>query len=90
MDEVSSLDDAPQPLKPEELEKAYMAPALTSKTPKLWIPRDGLGVSKKEIREDEAAGITTTDEGAEIDGKGNLHWDHRFENVPIWKSPQQI
>ena len=86
----SSSEDEPPQLKGNELEKAYVAPAFTSKTPKLWIPRDGMGVSKQEIAQNEAAGITTTDESAEVDEKGRLNWDHRFENVPIWKLSQAI
>lgn len=77
-------------MKDDELDKAYKNPALTSRTPKLWIPRDGLGVSKKEIEENQAEGLVTTDEGAEIDEKGNLHWDHEFENVPVWSKPKIV
>jgi hypothetical protein len=82
-------DDAP-PLKDEDIDKAYLAPALTSKTPKLWLAKDQLGVSKEEIAQNEAAGIATTDDAAEIDEDGKLHWDHRFENIPIWSKPKVI
>ncbi|KAK4542054.1 hypothetical protein LTR36_007085 [Oleoguttula mirabilis] len=78
------------PLKPADVEKAYIAPALTSGTPKLWIPSDKVGVSKQEMELNEASGIPTTDEGAEVDENGKLHWDHDFEHVPIYKKPQQI
>ncbi len=77
-------------LKEDDVKKAYNSPAMTSKTPKLWIPKDGLGVSRQEIDENQAAGIVTTDEGAEIDENGRLHWDHRFENVPIWSKPKTV
>lgn len=77
-------------VKDEDLEKAYKNPALTSKTPKLWIPRDPLGVSKQEIEQNQAEGLQATDDGAEIDEKGNLHWDHEFEHVPIWSKPKVI
>lgn len=77
-------------LSEEDLEKVFLAPALTSKTPKLWIPKDGAGVSQQEIQTDKAAGITTTDEGAEIDENGKVQWDHRFENVPIFSKPKAI
>ena len=89
-DPSSSRGDEVQSLKEEDLAKVYLAPALTSKTPKLWIPKDDLGASKKEIELNEKVGLTTTDDGAEIDENGNLHWDHRFENVPIWSKPKQI
>ncbi|KAK3063742.1 hypothetical protein LTR53_018786, partial [Teratosphaeriaceae sp. CCFEE 6253] len=75
------------PLKDEEMEKAYLDPAMTAKTPQLWIPSDSLGVAKKEIEVNKAAGISTTDEGAEFDEDGNLHWDRDFDHVPIFKKP---
>lgn len=77
-------------LAPEDLDKAYANPALASKTPRLWIPRDALGVSKREIERNLQDGLQTTDEGAEIDEKGNLHWDHEFENVPVWSKPKVV
>jgi len=83
-------DSDAEPLKEEDIAKAYVAPAMTSKTPKLWIPRDKLGVSKQEIEQNEAVGISTTDEAAEVDENGKLHWDHDFEHVPIFKRAQQL
>lgn len=74
----------------EELAKAYRDPILTSKTPRLWIPSDPVGASKKEIEVNRAEGLETTDEGAEVDEKGNLHWDHEFERVPIWSKAKVI
>jgi len=79
-----------EPMTDDEMEKVYLAPAFTSKTPKLWIPSDSLGVAKKEIEENKAVGITTSDEGAEIDEDGVLHWDHDFDHVPIFKKPTPI
>lgn len=73
-----------------DIDKAYLQPALTSKMPKLWIPSDSLGVSKQEIELNNAAGIPTTDAAAVVDETGTLHWDHNFENVPIFKEPQPI
>ncbi len=90
LDETTFQDDDAAPLTEEDIEKAYLAPALTSKTPKLWIPKDPYGASKEEISQNEATGITTTDDGAEVDEDGKLHWDHRFENVPIWSMPKLI
>lgn len=81
----SSAEDEGAEMSEDDLGKAYLAPAFTSKTPKLWIPRDGKGVSREEISQDELVGIETTDEGAEVDEKGRLHWNHHFEEVPIWK-----
>ena len=77
-------------LSDEDIEKAYTAPAFTSKTPKVWIPSDKYGISKQEIEHNEKEGITTTNEAAEIDEDGRLHWDHNFENVPIHSKPKVI
>ncbi|WPH03077.1 Hypothetical protein R9X50_00595100 [Acrodontium crateriforme] len=82
------VDDDPEPLKSEDIDKAYLPPAMTSKTPKLWIPKDSLGVSKEEVEHNTAAGISTTDEAAEIDENGKLHWDHDFAHVPIYSKPK--
>ncbi|KAF2481033.1 hypothetical protein BDY17DRAFT_253762 [Neohortaea acidophila] len=84
----SAHDDAE--IQEDDLKKAYLQPTLTSKTPKLWIPRDRHGISQQEIELNEAAGIKTTDDGAEIDEHGGMHWDHRFENVPIWSPPKVV
>ncbi|KAI5358512.1 Putative calcium-dependent channel, 7TM region phosphate [Septoria linicola] len=77
-------------LSDEDIKKAYIAPAFTSKTPKLWIPSDKYGISKLEIEQNEKEGIKTTDEAAEVDENGRLHWDHNFENVPVFAKPKLI
>lgn len=82
-------DDSPAPSE-DELANAYENPAFTSKTPKLWLPRDQAGVSRDEIKENEEAGIPTTDEAAEIDENGKLWYDPHFENVPVWKKPKSF
>jgi calcium permeable stress-gated cation channel len=74
----------------DEVRNAYLNPALTSKTPKVWIPKDVHGVSKNEISENESAGLSTTDEGAELDAEGKLVWDKdNFDTVPIFKIPKK-
>ncbi|KAM0721875.1 hypothetical protein Q7P37_002800 [Cladosporium fusiforme] len=82
-------DDSPPPTD-EELANAYENPAFTSKTPKLWLPKDKSGVSKDEIRENEEVGIPTTDDAAEIDDHGKLRYASEFEQVPIWKKPKSL
>ena len=77
-------------LSDEDVKKAYVAPAFTSKTPKLWIPSDKYGISKQEIEQNEKDGIQTTDEGAEVDEHGRLHWNHNFEEVPVFSKPKLI
>ncbi|KAF1824371.1 DUF221-domain-containing protein [Dissoconium aciculare CBS 342.82] len=83
----SDSDDAPS-LSEEDIENAYRNPVLTSKTPKLWIPRDPLGISKEEIRQNEEVDIATTDEGAEVRDNGRLIWNHHFDKVPIFSLPK--
>lgn len=82
------VDDDTRPTE-EQLENAYVNPALTSKTPKLWLLRDDMGISAREGEENEKAGITTTDEGAELDDKNHVVWDTRdgAGNVPAFKKP---
>ncbi|KAI0466519.1 hypothetical protein F4859DRAFT_297544 [Xylaria cf. heliscus] len=70
----------------EELERAYMHPALTSKTPVIWMPHDPMDASRNEIRESEECGLKATDEGAWLDERRIVHWDVLdFEKVPVWK-----
>ena len=81
-------DDTPRYLD-DEVKNAYLNPALTSKMPKAWIPKDAHGVSKNEISENDEAGIPMTDEGAELDENGKLIWDKDdFSTVPIFKIPK--
>jgi hypothetical protein len=82
-------DDTPAPSE-EDIANAYENPVFTSKTPKLWLPRDQAGVSRDEIKENEEAEIQTTDEAAEIDENGKLWYDSHFENVPVWKKPKSL
>lgn len=79
-DEVSYTD--------EEVNKAYLNPAITSKTPKLWLAKDRVGVSKQEIAENEDVGISTTDDGALFDSENRLRWEQDdLSKVPIFKRP---
>jgi len=87
---ASSHDDEEDPpqYSDEELRTAYLNPVFTSKTPKVWLARDEMGVSKQEVRENEAMGIPATDEGAWLDEKNRVRWDEEgFRNVPIFKVP---
>ncbi|OTA99726.1 hypothetical protein M426DRAFT_324910 [Hypoxylon sp. CI-4A] len=70
----------------EQLKKAYLNPALTSPTPLIWIAKDPMGVSSKEVAENDERGLKATDQGAWLDEKGKLRWSVQdFEEVPIWK-----
>jgi calcium permeable stress-gated cation channel len=72
----------------EELRAAYLNPALTSKTPRLWLVRDEMGISKHEIQENEKEGISSTDDGATLDEKNRVVWPmDDLTEVPIFKMP---
>lgn len=78
-DDVPEYDD-------EEIKKAYLNPVFTSQTPVVWLPRDGMGVSKREVRENEEEGLKCSDEGAWVDEKGQVEWSvNDFEKVPVFK-----
>lgn len=79
------VEDVPE-YSEEAVNKAYLNPAYTSKTPVVWLARDNMGVSKNEMQENESAGIASSDQGAWIDEKGGLKWSvDDFEEVPIFK-----
>jgi hypothetical protein len=78
-------DDEPE-YSEEDLKKAYLNPAFTSKTPIVWLAKDSIGVSKNEIGECEKAGLKATDQDAWITGDGKVKWSvETFEEVPIFK-----
>lgn len=83
-------DELQHHLSEQDMEKAYLAPAFTSQTPKLWIPRDSYGISQQEIEINVQEGIPTTDDEAEIDEQGTLHWNHNVEQVPIFSRPKVV
>lgn len=62
-------------------EEAFFHPAITSQTPLLWIPRDNMGISRKEVAETSQV-IPITDEGAYLDEKGNIVWDDAEDGRP--------
>ncbi|KAJ4992689.1 duf221 domain-containing protein [Stagonosporopsis vannaccii] len=74
----------------EDIRKAYLHPAYTSQTPVIWLAKDDMGVSKKEIQENENKELKSSDEGAWIDKDGNLKWSvDDFGRVPIFKKIKQ-
>lgn len=81
----TSLGEPVSSLSEEQAQKAYLPPAQTSKMPTLWIAKDELGVSKKEI---EALGkdLEVTDDGAWVDEKGKVRFDENaLRELPVWK-----
>lgn len=82
-------EDVPQ-YSDEDIRKAYIHPAYTSPTPIIWLAKDDMGVSKKEIEENEKKEIKSSDEGAWIDKDGHLRWSvDDFEKIPIFKKAKQ-
>lgn len=75
-----------------QIANAYLHPALTSKTPLVWIPKDQNGVSEElKSRNREHADLETSDEGAEMDGKGVIRWDEGdLSKAPIFKLPTRF
>ena len=53
--------------------------------PKLWIPKDAAGVSRQEcVHTKNIAGISISDEGLELDGKGKIIVADLQEENNIW------
>lgn len=75
-----------------QIANAYLHPALTSKAPLVWIPRDKYGVSEElKKRNQERADLETSDEGAEVDEKSRLRWDEDdLSKAPIYKLPTRF
>ncbi|TLD21843.1 DUF221-domain-containing protein [Venturia nashicola] len=82
----TSLGEPVSAMSEEQEQKAYLPPAQTSKTPKLWIAKDDLGVSKKEI-EGLGKDLDITDEGAWVDPTGKVKFDESaLRELPIFKA----
>lgn len=74
----------------QQLRTAYLNPALESRTPVVWLPRDRMGVSGVEVRECEALGLEASDEGAWVDGRGRvggvwMEGEGDWAEIPGWK-----
>ncbi|KAF2022063.1 DUF221-domain-containing protein [Aaosphaeria arxii CBS 175.79] len=88
LQEDDSFDaDADGPsYKEEDVQKAYLNPALTSSTPVIWLPKDRIGATEVEVRENEEAGLKCSDDGAWLDENIKLEWSVRdFDKIPIFK-----
>ncbi|KAL6707295.1 phosphate metabolism protein 7 [Coniothyrium glycines] len=77
----ASLDQfyhTPQEPLPVEIQKrAFFNPSVTSPTPVIWIVRDDMGISQREIQETQKAvpGLRITDEQATFNEKGKVYWN---------------
>ncbi|KAG7822403.1 hypothetical protein KL909_004091 [Ogataea angusta] len=58
---------------PEWVKHAYDLPDRSAACPTLWIPRDPMGLSRKEIKNLHGA-IKVSDENAHFDEKGKIIW----------------
>lgn len=68
----------------EEVERnAFYNPAVASKAPLLWIPKDPMGVSRQEVLHTSRV-IPITDEGAGFSEKGAVVWNED-ERPPIFE-----
>ncbi|KAF2186168.1 DUF221-domain-containing protein [Zopfia rhizophila CBS 207.26] len=80
-----------QPLPVEIAKRAYFNPAITSPTPTLWIVRDEMGISEREIRNTTKAvpGLLITDEQATFNDKNKVEWkgveDGSASKAPIYE-----
>ncbi|KAH7383788.1 hypothetical protein BKA66DRAFT_569988 [Pyrenochaeta sp. MPI-SDFR-AT-0127] len=90
----SSLDQfyhTPQEPLPIEIQKrAFFNPSVTSPTPVIWIVRDDMGISAREIRDTQKAvpGLEITDEQAIFNEKGKVYWkgveDGKAREAPVF------
>ncbi|PVH81758.1 DUF221-domain-containing protein [Cadophora sp. DSE1049] len=85
----SLVPDYPPPqYTPEEEAEAYYDPALTSPVPRLWIVRDTMGISQREVK-DSSEVVEISDSYAGFNEKGKVVWEYqnqgRLEDVPIWE-----
>lgn len=70
---------------PEEVaRRAYYPPSVRSRLPELWIPHDTMGVSKEEIQS-VGKQMQVTDQGAYLDERNRLEWDHTYERPPPYE-----
>ena len=76
----------------QQIENAYKHPALTSKPPLVWLAKDLAGVSEElKTRNKERADLETSNEDAELDEQGRLHWDENdLSKAPIYKLPTRF
>jgi calcium permeable stress-gated cation channel len=78
------------PSYPPEVERdAYFHPSVTSQLPLLWVPRDGAGVSRQEVRHTQRV-IPITDEDSWLDEKNRIVWDIQKGRPPIFEERVDI
>ncbi|KAL1614151.1 phosphate metabolism protein 7 [Diplodia seriata] len=78
----------PVPPYPEAIAKlAFVNPVVTREPPTLWIVRDEMRISEREIGEArrEVDGLDVRDDGAWLDEKNAVQWEkERLREMPLW------
>ncbi|KAL1645269.1 phosphate metabolism protein 7 [Diplodia intermedia] len=78
----------PVPPYPEAIAKlAFVNPVVTREPPTLWIVRDEMRISEREIGEArrEVDGLDVRDDGAWLDEKNVVQWEkERLREMPLW------
>jgi hypothetical protein len=79
-----------QPYSDTDAKEAFLHPAISQQPPVIWLARDDVGVSGKEVSELREQlgryGVVVSDEEAVMDGKGKVHWvGESVRNAPIWQ-----
>lgn len=84
----------PVPHYSQELAReAYLHPAVKAKPPKLWIVRDEMGISQREINEirEKIPRLDISDDGAHFDEKGKIVVDvETWRDAPLWEPKMRI
>lgn len=69
----------------DALNEAYFNPAMISPAPMVWIVKDVMNISAKEVQ-DTHSSIRISDAHATFNEVGDIEWDQeRFDQVPIWE-----
>lgn len=70
------------------LRDAYSPPSMRMRSPRLWLPRDGLGISSQEVAHCGKV-VEVTDDGAWLDERGQTRVELEGENekwaTPAWE-----
>ncbi|KAH3909785.1 hypothetical protein HBI56_131550 [Parastagonospora nodorum] len=80
-----------EPLPVEIQKRAFFNPSVTSPTPVIWIVRDDMGISEREIRDTKkmVPGLEITDEQAIFNEKGKVYWkgvdDGHSREAPVFE-----
>ena len=70
----------------EDIDDAYVHPALATRRPLVWLPRDQMGLSRALLEHNREVGLEGTDEGAWVNEKGVVEWDREHpQHAPIFE-----